>query len=812
VSFEILIFLEARNPNLLNFCSTKVRTFCPQAELLYLIICTYYIIIIQHMYIIISWEGSQQCKTGRCVISQCNRIWFDVYCRNALKSFYKLFRAEIALSKYQFSMEKQKRSVKSEFKEQPGITYFDSAGRSVLPQSVEAVGHTALSEKSKPWEGVGSSNDILEVRKLYAKLIGCDDPGCIAICPSTGFSMTLAARNVVRMGLLTPDKHILLLDKEMGSVVYPWQDACKATGSRLRVVLDPILVTRSSDSDSTITLTDAVLSMIDETVAVVSLPPVHWCNGASIDLVAVSRKIKSMPLGNRPLLIVDGTQSIGAEPFDVLEVDAAFVACSVHKWLNGPYGMSLVYVSPVFHSLWLPLDQHERGREGSEEEGWDSYILMDKITGGYPEAYYPDARKFDAGGKANPVLIPMVREGLQATLDWSPEHVAAMTRQLTDALCGALTQIFGSNCLVIRPKMERCAHILGLRFCRESSFSSLFSLSELKDALARNGVFTAVRGEWLRISPYLHNTLHDVHRFVSIFVFSVSRLAEEGSRILRQHRAPPLHSVSTASTAVDTVTVGVKPKRRVLLTGAAGWLSQFLLYRLLPGVLPSSSTAVCSKDGFTTFRIEEGMELFAGYCTNVPDWVPAERRIQLDLTDISSVRSAVEKIRPDVVIHTAALTAPMQCHKDRHRAEQVTCPLALVDAIKEVSPDCLFVYTSTDMVYDGMHPPYSVLASDSPAPLLGLEPATATSSNAPAAQEAFRADQNSRVFCPVNVYGETKLAFERVVRNNLKHAVVLRLSNMIGTLLNKTYNSSPIVYHVYLTTNCFTLCRAVSQV
>jgi len=36
-------------------------------------------------------------------------------------------------------------------------------------------------------------------------------------------------------------------------------------------------------------------------------------------------------------------------------VKPAFIACSVHKWLNGPYGLSLVYVSPVHHVEWGPL-------------------------------------------------------------------------------------------------------------------------------------------------------------------------------------------------------------------------------------------------------------------------------------------------------------------------------------------------------------------------------------------------------------------------------------------------------------------------
>ena len=53
--------------------------------------------------------------------------------------------------------------------------------------------------------------------------------------------MTLVASNVVRMGLLSNEKKVLIMDKEMGSVVYPWQEACKATGASFKVVSDPFL-------------------------------------------------------------------------------------------------------------------------------------------------------------------------------------------------------------------------------------------------------------------------------------------------------------------------------------------------------------------------------------------------------------------------------------------------------------------------------------------------------------------------------------------------------------------------------------------
>ena len=165
---------------------------------------------------------------------------------------------------------------------------------------MEKVGVAAVKQKSNPWLGVGSDTDIHEVRSLFATLIGCHDPSCISINSSTGFAMTLVASNVVRMGLLSNEKKVLIMDKEMGSVVYPWQEACKATGASFKVVSDPFL------SDAQKTWTEAIIEAIDASVAVLALPPVHWCSGAAIDLKMISQHIVQLPAFHPALLLRGG--------------------------------------------------------------------------------------------------------------------------------------------------------------------------------------------------------------------------------------------------------------------------------------------------------------------------------------------------------------------------------------------------------------------------------------------------------------------------------------------------------------------------
>jgi len=356
---------------------------------------------------------------------------------------------------------------------------------------------------------------------------------------------------------------------------------------------------------------------------------------------------------------------------------------------------------------WGPLDQHERSRLGSDQADWDEVGAMDRDSGCYPEQFFPGARRFDAGGKPNPLIVPMVREALQLlTLKWSPHAIQSYLMSLTDSIATQLETLLGSSVVVIKPKSLRSGHILGLRLLDPTSGASV--LSEVHRRLKEHRVYVSVRSGWLRVSPYIYNTPSEANAFVSILVGV--------TRSIFILRIPTLLHVVPRE----------RPSYKLLLTGSTGWLGQFVYKHFLSH--------------------GRSLTVYAAYsCKNIPFWVPVEYRVQLDLT--SGAAAAIESIRPDMIIHTAAITSPNVCHDDPARAYQVNNCRALVEAVRTTVPDCLFVFTSTDMVYDGFQPPY-------------LESAAAVCS-------------------PINVYGATKLACESLV-TQLRRGVVLRLSNMIG--------------------------------
>jgi hypothetical protein len=97
-------------------------------------------------------------------------------------------------------------------------------------------------------------------------------------------------------------------------------------------------------------------------------------------------------------LAIDATQAAGVISIDVAVLRPAFVACSVHKWLLGPYGVSLLYVGPSLRGG-RPLEAHERALVGSDNPLWDELGAMSEL--GYPTVLRTDASRFDSGGKSH---------------------------------------------------------------------------------------------------------------------------------------------------------------------------------------------------------------------------------------------------------------------------------------------------------------------------------------------------------------------------------------------------------------------------
>ena len=168
---------------------------------------------------------------------------------------------------------------------------------------------------------------------------------------------------------------------------------------------------------------------------------------------------------------------------------------------------------------------------------------------------------------------------------------------------------------------------------------------------------------------------------------------------------------------------------RILVTGACGQLGHDLIEELTSCGLEAVAADILPESG------------------DLPQAVPY---LQLDITDLAAVKTAVKETAPDAVIHCAAWTA-VDAAEDTENRDKVfaingkgTRNIAL--ACREI--DCKMLYISTDYVFDGQ----------------GTEP--------------WQPDCNA--YAPLNVYGQSKLEGELAVREILERYFIVRIAWVFG--------------------------------
>lgn len=185
---------------------------------------------------------------------------------------------------------------------------------------------------------------------------------------------------------------------------------------------------------------------------------------------------------------------------------------------------------------------------------------------------------------------------------------------------------------------------------------------------------------------------------------------------------------------------------RVFVTGVCGQLGHDVMNELAKrGIEGVGSDVAAAYSG-----VQDGSAV-----ANMP-------YVQLDITDAQAVESAIERVRPDAVIHCAAWTA-VDLAEDDALVEKVRAVNAggtrnIAGACKKIG--CKMIYISTDYVFSGQ--------GDAP-----WQP-------------------DCKAYKPLNVYGQTKLEGELAVSELLEKFFIVRIAwvfglngkNFVKTMLN----------------------------
>jgi dTDP-4-dehydrorhamnose reductase len=126
--------------------------------------------------------------------------------------------------------------------------------------------------------------------------------------------------------------------------------------------------------------------------------------------------------------------------------------------------------------------------------------------------------------------------------------------------------------------------------------------------------------------------------------------------------------------------------------------------------------------------------------------IPNMTLLPVDLTDFEAIQQLVQTLQPDAIIHTAALSSPNACQSDPSTSYRMnvtaSCDLAGLSADAGIP----YVFTSSEQVFDGSNPPY----------------------------------READPVCPINVYGEHKVAAEVGILSRYPDATICRMPLMFG--------------------------------
>lgn len=374
---------------------------------------------------------------------------------------------------------------RSKFSLQAGTVYLNCAYMSPLLKSVEKAGIDGMRAKRNPFKI--SSDDFFSdtelLRSEFAKLINTLETKRIVTIPSASYGLA----NVVNNLKLKYTDSIIVAAEQFPSNYYPWHKLCMDTGAKIKIISPPQVHDGRGKRWN-----ELILEAIDHGTKVVAIGNVHWADGTLFNLMEIRKRTKDAGA----LLIVDGTQSVGALPFDVQKIKPDALICGGYKWLMGPYSSGLAYYGEYF--------------DGGKpvEENWINRLNSENFAGlvNYQNDYQPGALRYEVGEHSNFILVPMMLSALKQINQWKPENIQAYCRKITHKPL----QLLKEAGFWVEDEAHRGQHLFGLRLPAKKD------INRMKAQIQKNKISVSFRGDAIRVAPNIYNDEKEVMKLVEV--------------------------------------------------------------------------------------------------------------------------------------------------------------------------------------------------------------------------------------------------------------------------------------------------------
>ncbi|MGB3468983.1 MAG: aminotransferase class V-fold PLP-dependent enzyme [Cyclobacteriaceae bacterium] len=273
---------------------------------------------------------------------------------------------------------------------------------------------------------------------------------------------------------ISPKKQIILIRGDFPSVNIPWV----MRGFTIRWV--------DQEPDHSISI-DKIEKAIDEGGGVVAISWVQYSSGFTIDLKALSDICRK----SGTLLVVDGTQGVGAIPIDLQSDRVDVLIASSFKWQGAGYGICLYYERPD-----ADFDSPVK------LTGWNS---LHRFSGEMNRDNLRTNASAIEAGHAKYASLVALNSGLQLMQQIGWENIYQRNEHLREYLIHRLRKAG----VVFHSPVEK-NHI--------STILCIKAQDELYDYFEKNLVKVTKREDYIRLSVHYYNSESDIDRAIELIV------------------------------------------------------------------------------------------------------------------------------------------------------------------------------------------------------------------------------------------------------------------------------------------------------
>jgi len=192
------------------------------------------------------------------------------------------------------------------------------------------------------------------------------------------------------------------------------------------------------------------------------------------------------------IFLVDAIQGLGAFPLDVRKCNIDALAADGHKWLLGPEGCGILYVTEKLQDRIEPL-----------EFGWTNVAKYNDYAS-REMTLRPDAGRYECG-TLNTIGCYGLKAAIEFLLEVGVGEIAPVVQNLGDRIAAGV-QALGYETMTERTP-ETGAGIVSFRRPGLDS-------AEIVQHLRTAGIASAARAGWVRTSPHFYISPADIDKFL----------------------------------------------------------------------------------------------------------------------------------------------------------------------------------------------------------------------------------------------------------------------------------------------------------